>query len=72
MDVQGGRISAGSPGGNGGGDEHPGGGADIRAAPGHGSQDAGLFSAAGLPAADSSPKATNVSSKGQLRPVRSD
>ncbi len=34
-DVQGGRISAGSPGGDGGGDEHSGGGAGIRAALGH-------------------------------------
>ena len=33
MDVQGGRISAGSPGGDGGGEEHPGSGAGVRTAP---------------------------------------
>ena len=42
-DVQSGRISAGTPGGDGGGDEHPGSGTDIRAAPGYGAQDAGLL-----------------------------
>ena len=52
MDVQGGRISAGSPGGDGGGEEHPGSGTGVRTAPGHRAQDAGLLRAAGLPAAD--------------------
>ena len=33
-DVQSGSVSAGPQGGDGGGDEHPGGGADVRAAPG--------------------------------------
>ena len=51
-DVQSGSVSAGPQGGDGGGDEHPGGGAGVRVAPGHGAQDAGLFGAAGLPAAD--------------------
>ena len=52
-DVPSGRISAGPPGGDGGGGEHPGGCTDFRAAPGHGAQDAGLLSSAGPPAADS-------------------
>ena len=43
MDVQGGRISAGSPGGDGGGDEHPGECADVWPAPGHRAQDASLL-----------------------------
>ena len=53
MDVQGGGISAGSQGGDGGGDEHPGEGAGVRVAPGHRAQDAGILGTAGLPAADS-------------------
>ena len=48
MDVQSGRISAGSPGGDGGGDEHPGDCADVRPAPGHHTQDAILLGPAGL------------------------
>ena len=51
MDVQGGRISAGPHGGDGGWDEHTGGLPGVRAAPGHGAQDAGVFSPAGVPAA---------------------
>ena len=51
MDVQGGRISAGSPGGDGGGDEHSGESArTFGSAPGHRAQNAGLFGPAGLPA----------------------
>ena len=45
-DVQRGRISAGSPGGDGGGNEHPGSLPGIWVAPGHGAQDAGLLGAA--------------------------
>ena len=52
MDVQGGRISAGSPGGDGGGDEHTGSCPGVRPAPGHGAQNTGLLRAAGLPATD--------------------
>ena len=47
-DVQGGRISAGSPGGDGGWDEHPGGLPGVRPAPGHGAHNAGLLSPAGF------------------------
>ena len=57
MDVQVGRIFAGSPGGDGGGDEHAGSSPGVRSAPGHGAQDAGLFGPARLSPADSSPKA---------------
>ena len=46
-DVQGGRISAGSPGGDGGGHQHPGSLPGVRFAPGYGAQDAGLLHAAG-------------------------
>ena len=46
-DVQSGRISAGSPGGDGGEDEHPGGVADLRAAQCPGAQDAGLLAPPG-------------------------
>ena len=56
-DVQSGSVSAGPQGGDGGGDEHPGGGAGVRVAPRHGAQNAGVFSTAGLPAADSAPQA---------------
>ena len=42
-------------GGDGGWDEHPGGLPGVRVAPGHGAQDSGLLSAAGLPATDSAP-----------------
>ena len=52
MDVQSGRIPAGSPGGDGGGDERSGSLPGVRSAPGHGAQDAGLLRAAGLPATD--------------------
>ena len=55
MDVPGGRVSTGPAGGDGGWDEHPGGLPGVRVAPGHGAQDSGLLSAAGLPAADSAP-----------------
>ena len=51
-DVQGGPISTCSAGGDGGGDEHPGGSAGVWVAPGHGAQDSGLLRAAGLPAAN--------------------
>ncbi len=47
-DVQSGRIFAGSKGGDGGGDEHPGDCADVWPAPGYGAQNAGLFGPAGL------------------------
>ena len=57
MDVQGGRISAGSPGGDGGWDEHAGSSPGVRPAPGHGAQDAGLFGPAGLSPADSAKEA---------------
>ena len=57
MDVQSGRISAGSPGGDGGGQEYSGGLQRVWAAPGHGAQDADLLRASGLPATDSSSKA---------------
>ena len=57
MDVQRGRISADSPGGDGGGDEHSGSLSGVRPAPGYGEQDAGLLNSAGLPAADSTPEA---------------
>ena len=57
MDVQSGRISAGSPGGDGGGQEHSGGLQRVRAASGHGAQDADLLRSAGVPATDSSSKA---------------
>ena len=52
-DVQSGSVSAGPQGGDGGGDEHPGGCPGVRAAPGHRAQDAGLLRSAGLPATDS-------------------
>ena len=57
MDVQRGGISADSPGGDGGGDEHSGSLSGVRPAPGHGAQDAGLLGPAGLPAADPTPEA---------------
>ena len=57
MDVQRGGISADSPGGDGGGDEHSGSLSGVRPAPGHGAQDAGLLCPAGLSAADSTPEA---------------
>ena len=57
MDVQRGRISADSPGGDGGGDKHSGSLSGVRPAPGYGEQDAGLFNSAGLPASDSTPEA---------------
>ena len=49
-DVQRGRLSAGSPGGDGGGNERSGSLPGVRAAPGHGPQDAGLLGPAGIPA----------------------
>ena len=49
-DAQRGRISAGLPGSDGGGDGHPGGGAGVWVAPGYGAKDAGLFGATRLPA----------------------
>ena len=52
MDVQGGRISAGPQGGDGGWDEHPGGLSGVRPAPGHGAQDDQLLGPSGLPAAE--------------------
>ena len=52
-DVQGGHVSSGPPGGDGGGGEHSGGCPGVRAAPGHRAQDAGLLRSAGLPATDS-------------------
>ena len=55
MDVQGGRISAGSPGGDGGGQEHSGGLQRVRAASGHGAQDAGPLRASWVSATDSAP-----------------
>ena len=57
MDVQSGRISAGSPGGDGGWDEHAGSSPGVRSAPGHGAQNAGLFGPAGLSPPDSAQKA---------------
>ena len=48
-DVQRGRLSTGSPGGDGGGDEHSGSLPGVRPAPGHGEQDAGLLGAADKP-----------------------
>ena len=57
MDVQSGRISAGSPGGDGRWDEHAGNSPGVRSAPGHGAQNAGLFGPAGLSPADSAQKA---------------
>ena len=54
-DVQGGRISAGSPGGDGGWDEHAGSSPDVWPAPGHRAQDAGLLRAAGVPETDPAP-----------------
>ena len=56
-DVQSGRVSADSPGGDGGWDEHPGDCADVWPAPGHGAQDAGLFGPAGLSPAVSAKEA---------------
>ena len=56
-DVQGGRISAGSPGGDGGWDEHAGNSPGVRSAPRHGAQNAGVFSPAGLPEAESAKEA---------------
>ena len=56
-DVQRGRISAGSPGGDGGWDEHPGSSPGVRSAPGHCAQDAGLFGPAGLSPAVSAKEA---------------
>ena len=55
-DVQGGAVRSSAPGLHGGRDEHAGGCPSVRPAPGYGAQDAGLFNAAGLPAADSSPR----------------
>ena len=55
MDVPGGRVSTGPAGGDGGWDEHPGGIPRVGSVPGHRAQDAGLLSAAGLPAEDSAP-----------------
>ena len=43
MDIQGGRISTGSPGGDGGWDEHAGSSPGVRSAPGHRALNAGLF-----------------------------
>ena len=68
-DVQRGRISADSPGGDGGGHERPGGFPGVRAAPGHGAQDAGLFSAAGLPAKEPTAPAQSFD-KLRMRPSR--
>ena len=50
-DVQGGVVRAGAPGLHGGGDEHARGGACVRAAPGHGAEDAEALSASGVPSA---------------------
>ena len=55
MDVPGGRVSTGPTSGDGGWDEHSGGVPGVRPAPGHGAQDCGLLSAAGLPATDPAP-----------------
>ena len=49
MDLQSERISASSPGGDGGGDEHPGSSPDIRPAPGHHAKNVDLLGSAGLP-----------------------
>ena len=57
MDVQSGRISAGSPGGDRGWDEHAGSSPGVRPAPGHGAQDAGLFGPAGVSPAVSAKEA---------------
>ena len=51
-DVQGGRISTGSSGGDGGRGEHPGGCAGVRVASGLGAQYAGAISPAGVSAAE--------------------
>ena len=56
MDVQSGRISAGSPGGDGGGQEYSGGLQRVWPAPGHRAQDAGLLGPAGLSATDPAQK----------------
>ena len=79
-DVQRGCISAGSPGGDGGGGEHTGSFPSVRPAPGHGAQDAGLFSAAGAtgdglhlgsPNWSLSLVSLTTSSKATIRPPRS-
>ena len=57
MDVQGGRISTGSPGGDGGGQEHSGGLQRAWPAPGHRAQDAGLLRASGVPETESAQEA---------------
>ena len=54
-DVPSGIVSAGPQGGDGGGDEHPGGLSGVRAAPGHCTEDAGLLRPSGLPEADYAP-----------------
>ena len=51
-DVQSGRISAGSPGGDGGWEEHAGSSQDVWPAPGHRAQDAGVLRASGVPETD--------------------
>ena len=48
-DVQGGTVRASAPGLHGGGDERARGGARVRAAPGHGAQDAGVLGASRVP-----------------------
>ena len=68
MDVQSGRIFASSPGGDGGGDEQPGDCADIRAAPGHGAQNASLLGAAGLSPAESAKEAQGGALHRRYRP----
>ena len=64
-DVQSGRISEDPPGGDGGGDEHPGGGVGVWTTPGHGAKVAGLFRAAGSPATHSGPQAQPLDKLGR-------
>ena len=56
-DVQGRDVREGEAGLHGGGDEHPGSGAGVRAAPGHGEEDAKVFGAAGVLTAASATQA---------------
>ena len=68
MDVQGGRIFAGSPGGDGGGDEHAGSSPGVRSAPRHCTEDTGLFGPAGVPETESAQEAQIGALHGCHRP----
>ena len=61
-------VSAGSPGGDGGGDECAGSLQRVWPAPGHRAQDAGLFGPAGLPEADFAPAPQAGALYGRHRP----